>query len=204
MYWAMNKTQYAVIFVSVFVALAGFAATQFMRIEQPTVRSSGTALVGGPFKLTGHKGAEVTDQQFRGKYQLVFFGYTYCPDVCPAGLQVMTSALEKLGSAADNIQPLFITIDPERDTVPVLAAYMEHFHPRLIGLTGSPGDIAKVAKAYRVYYAKAGEAASEDYLMDHSSILYLMGPKGEFVKHFAYGTDVDALSEGIRAAIGAS
>jgi protein SCO1/2 len=144
----------------------------------------------------------VSDEKFRGRYMLVFFGYTYCPDVCPAGLQVMTSALEELGSAADNIQPLFITIDPKRDTVPVMASYVENFHPRLIGLTGTPQEIGDIAKAYRVYFKKAGDDA--DYLMDHSSILYLMGPKGEFVKHFAYGTDVAALAKEIKKAISAN
>ncbi len=184
------------------VAIGGLLAVQFMPSGAPPVRSSGTALVGGPIKLTDHKGAAASDEAFRGRYMLVFFGYTYCPDVCPAGLQVMTAALEELGAKADNIQPLFITIDPERDTVPVMASYVENFHPRLIGLTASPDEIATVAKAYRVYYKKAGDDA--DYLMDHSSILYLMGPEGEFVKHFAYGTDASALAREIEQAIAGS
>ncbi len=197
----MSRLHVTAILISAVIALAGLTAIQVMRPEQPTARSTGAALVGGPFGLTAHDGANVTDQQFRGKHMLIFFGYTYCPDVCPAGLQVMTGALEKLGSDADNIQPLFITIDPQRDTVPVLASYMEHFHPRLIGLTGTADEIADVAKAYRVYYKKAGNESGNDYLMDHSSILYLMGPTGQFVKHFAYGTDVDALAQEIRAAV---
>ena len=127
---------------------------------------------------------------------LVFFGYTYCPDVCPAGLQVMTSALDELGAGADVIQPLFITIDPERDTVEVMASYVENFHERMVGLTGSADQIAGVAKAYRVYYKKAGDDA--DYLMDHSSILYLMGPDGKFLKHYVYGTDAEALAKQIK------
>ncbi|MGI9462509.1 MAG: SCO family protein [Aestuariivirgaceae bacterium] len=197
----MKRSHFAAILISAVVAVTGLAAFQFMRTEPATVRSTGTALVGGPFVLTGHDGKKVADEQFRGKYMLVFFGYTYCPDVCPAGLQVMTGALEKLGSDAKDIQPLFITVDPERDTVPVLADYMGHFHPRLIGLTGTTGQIADVAKAYRVYYKKAGDESGNDYLMDHSSILYLMGPQGQFVKHFAYGTDIDALAGEIRAAV---
>ena len=146
----------------------------------------------------------MSDKDFLGGYTLVFFGYTFCPDVCPAGLQVMSAALDKLGPEADKIQPVFVTIDPERDTPDVMASYIGHFHPRLIGLTGSADDIAKAAKAYRVYYAKAkGEEGDdpEDYLMDHSSILYLMDPDGKFVKHFTYTTDVDKLALDIKAAI---
>ena len=168
-----------------------------------TTRSSGTALIGGSFELTRHDGIRVTNRDFEGSYSLLFFGYTYCPDVCPAGLQVMSAALEKLGDQADDIQPVFITIDPQRDTQDVMASYVENFHPRLIGLTGSDEDIARAAKAYRIYYAKAGgDETGQDYLMDHSSILYLMGPKGKFVKHFTYGTDAQALAAAIKSAIG--
>ena len=197
----MNRIVFAVSALLIATVVGGLAAMQYVRSDQPVMRTSGTALVGGPFRLTNHKGKQVTDEDFRGRHMLVFFGYTYCPDVCPAGLQVMTSALEQLGSKADTIQPLFITIDPERDTVPVLATYMEHFHPRLIGLTGKPDEIAGAAKAYRVYYKKAGDTSGDDYLMDHSSILYLMGPDGKFVKHFAYGSDAEALADGLRKAV---
>jgi protein SCO1/2 len=114
----------------------------------------------------------------------------------------MTAALGELGDAADKIQPIFVTIDPKRDTEEVLAEYVAAFDPRLVGLTGSEEEIATIAKAYRVYYAKTGDDAdSEDYLMDHSSIFYLMGPQGEFVKHFTYSTDVEAMAKDIRAAI---
>ena len=163
---------------------------------------TGTALVGGPFTLTDQDGKRVTDQAFRGKYMLIFFGYTYCPDFCPGELQVMSAALDELGSAGDKIQPIFITIDPARDTVDTMKIYVGNFHPRLIGLTGSEADIAAVAKAYRVYYARAkGSEDKPDYLMDHSTILYLMGPDGKFVKHFSYGTDAKVLAEGLREAI---
>ena len=161
-----------------------------------------SALVGGPFTLTDHNGRRVTDQDFRGKYMLIFFGFTYCPDVCPGELQVMSAALDELGAEADKIQPIFITIDPARDTPEAMKIYVANFHPRLLGLTGSPEDIAQVAKAYRVYYAKAGESEQQaDYLMDHSTILYLMGPDGKFVKHFTYGTQAKALAEALRETI---
>ena len=163
---------------------------------------SGTALVGGPFSLTDHLGRQATDASFRGKYMLIFFGFTYCPDVCPSELQVMSAALDELGPVGEKIQPVFITIDPARDTPEAMKLYVSNFHPRLVGLTGSDQDIAAVAKAYRVYYAKAkGAENSPDYLMDHSTIVYLMGPDGKFVKHFTYGTDVKALIDGLRLVI---
>ncbi len=171
--------------------------------ENGAVLTTGKALVGGAFKLTDQHGKTVSDTDFRGKYMLVAFGYTFCPDVCPAELQVITAALETLGPVTDRIQPVFITIDPERDTVPQLALYAGNFHPRLVLLTGSSAAIADVAKAYRVYYARAeGSAnAGRDYLMDHSSIIYLMGPDGQFVRHFTYTTDAAALAEQLKQAI---
>ncbi|WP_119388668.1 SCO family protein [Taklimakanibacter lacteus] len=163
---------------------------------------SGTALVGGPFTLTNQDGKRVTDQDFRGRYMLIFFGFTYCPDVCPGELQVMSAAIDQLGADGDRIQPIFVTIDPARDTPEAMKLYVSNFHPRMAGLTGSEADIAAVAKAYRVYYAKAkGSENSPDYLMDHSTILYLMGPDGKFVRHFTYSTDVKALADGLREVI---
>jgi cytochrome oxidase Cu insertion factor (SCO1/SenC/PrrC family) len=171
--------------------------------DNTAVLTTGKALVGGPFRLTDQHGKTVSDTDFRGKYMLVVFGYTFCPDVCPAELQVVTAALDALGPKAERIQPVFITIDPERDTVEQLAVYAGNFHPRLVLLTGSSAAIADVAKAYRVYYAKAEGSASagRDYLMDHSSIIYLMGPDGQFVRHFTYTTDAAALAEQLTQAI---
>ena len=153
------------------------------------------ALVGGPFSLVDQDGRRVTEKDFLGKYMLVFFGYTYCPDICPTELQVMSAALDQLGLEADRIQPIFVSIDPARDTPEVLKAYVANFGPRLIGLTGSPEEVAAIAKAYRAYYAKAGNGSTgTDYLMDHSSIIYLMGPDGRFVKHMPYTTDAAKLA----------
>jgi cytochrome oxidase Cu insertion factor (SCO1/SenC/PrrC family) len=156
---------------------------------------SGKALVGGAFTLTDNTGKRVTDQDFRGKYMLVFFGYTSCPDICPAGLQLMAGALEKLGAKAQSITPVFISVDPQRDTPEKLAAYVKNFDPRLVGLTGTPEEIAAVAKAYKVYYAKVpSKERPDDYTMDHTSIIYVMDPKGEFVTHFTPSTSVDELA----------
>lgn len=188
--------------VLVIAAVTGFVALWFTRSLPEGPITSGTALVGGPFSLTDQDGKRVTDQDFRGRYMLIFFGYTYCPDVCPSELQVMSAALDQLGSEADKIQPIFVTIDPARDTPETLKVYVSNFHPRLIGLTGSEAEIAAVANAYRVYYAKAkGSENKPDYLMDHGTILYLMGPDGKFVKHFTYGTEARGLAEALSQAI---
>jgi cytochrome oxidase Cu insertion factor (SCO1/SenC/PrrC family) len=156
---------------------------------------SGKALIGGAFTLTDNTGKRVTDQDFHGKYTLVFFGFTSCPDICPAGLQLMAGALEKLGTKAQRITPIFISVDPQRDTPEKLAAYVKNFDPRLVGLTGTPEEIAAVAKAYKVYYAKVpSKERPDDYTMDHTSIMYVMDPKGEFVTHFTPSTSADDMA----------
>jgi protein SCO1/2 len=143
----------------------------------------GTAsLVGGPFTLQNGNGQQVTDRDFRGKYMLVFFGYTFCPDVCPTTLSEVADAMDKLGAKADRLQPIFVSVDPKRDTPEVMKKYVAAFSPRLVGLTGSPEQIAAVAKEYRVYYAEHRTGPGpNDYSMDHSSVLYLMGPDGKFI-----------------------
>lgn len=167
------------------------------RLQAPTQAVSiGKADVGGPFTLTDHTGRQVTDKDFRGQYMLVFFGFTFCPDVCPSGLQVMAAALDQLGQKAERITPLFISVDPERDTPEQLAMYVSSFHPRLVGLTGTPEEIQNVAKAYRVYYRKVkDEKSTAEYTVDHTSIIYLMGPEGEFIAHFTHATPVATMAE---------
>ena len=140
------------------------------------------SLVGGPFTLEDSAGKPVSDRDFRGKYMLVYFGYTFCPDVCPTTLNEVADALDHLGTKANDLQPIFITVDPQRDTPAVVKQYTAAFSPKLIGLTGTPEQIAAVAKAYRVYYAEHRTGPGpNDYSMDHSSILYLMGPDGKFI-----------------------
>ena len=166
-----------------------------------TATGTGTALVGGPFTLTDQNGRKVSEKDFLGKYMLVFFGYTYCPDVCPTELQVMSAALDSLGAKADVVQPVFISVDPERDTPEVLKQYVGNFHPRLMGLTGTPEEIASVAKTYRVFFGRVENSGSDTYLMDHSTIMYLMDPQGKFLKHFSYSTDAAALAKALAEAI---
>jgi protein SCO1/2 len=183
---------FAAIMLLIAAVIGGYA---YMSRGPHQQQGSGVALVGGPFSLIDQDGRRVTEKDFLGKYILVFFGYTYCPDICPTELQVISAALDQMGPEAGRIQPIFVSIDPARDTPEVLKAYVANFGPRLIGLTGSPEEVAAIAKAYRAYYAKAGNGSTAtDYLMDHSSIIYLMGPDGRFVKHMPYTTDAAKLA----------
>ncbi len=142
--------------------------------------TSGRIAVGGPYALTDQDGQPRTSTDFRGKYQMVYFGYTFCPDVCPTTLAVMSAALDKMGIDQNRIVPVFITIDPDRDTPAVLKKYMAAFGPRFVGLTGKPDEIADVEKEFRVY-ARKQPLAGGKYGMDHSSVIYLMGPDGKLV-----------------------
>ena len=142
--------------------------------------TSGRIAVGGPYALTDQDGQPRTSTDFRGKYQMVYFGYTFCPDVCPTTLAVMSAALDKMGIDQSRIVPVFITIDPDRDTPAVLKKYMAAFGPRFVGLTGKPDEIADVEKEFRVY-ARKQPLAGGKYGMDHSSVIYLMGPDGKLV-----------------------
>lgn len=158
----------------------------------------GVAAIGGPFTLVDQNGKSRTDADFRGELMLVYFGYTFCPDICPTELQTMSEALDQLGKNAARVQPIFITVDPARDTVKAMKEYVSHFHPRMLGLTGTPDEVAAAARAYRVYYAKAeGKAGGEDYLMDHSGFVYLMGPDGRYLTHFTPQTSPKQMARAI-------
>jgi protein SCO1/2 len=163
----------------------------------PHVENSGKALIGGPFALTDQTGKTVTDQDFRGRYMLVFFGFTHCPDICPTELQVMAAALEALSpKEREEIVPVFITLDPERDTPEVMAAYVKNFGSGFVGLTGSPEAIAAAAKVYRIAYSKFQQyKLRSDYTIDHSALVYLMDKNGDYITHFAYGTPAAKLTE---------
>jgi protein SCO1/2 len=152
---------------------------------------------GGPFTLTAHDGRRVSDTDFRGRFLIVYFGYTSCIDLCPLDLALMSEALDGLGAAAERVQPLFITVDPAFDTPAVLAAYVKAFHPRLIGLTGSEAEIAAVAKAYRVHRRKLqpGPAIEARYLIDHGSLTYLMRPDGSFATLIPHGATAEAMTK---------
>jgi len=172
-------------------ALAGVLLWHQSR-QQPitagTVISTGTAAVGGDFTLTDQTGARRSTTTFRGKYMLVYFGFTSCPDVCPTTLAVMADALDGMGPARERIVPVFITIDPERDTAALIKSYMEGFGPQFVGFTGSVEEVEAVKKLYRVYGVKKAldeaKGITAGYGMDHSSVMYLMGPDGKIVTYW--------------------
>ena len=157
----------------------------------------GRGTVGGPFTLTDQTGNRRSDSEFRGKLMVVYFGYTFCPDVCPADLMAITQALDALGPAAKDVQPLFITIDPERDTA-MLAAYVAAFHPSLVGLTGSAQEVRKVANSYNAYYSIVPGARHGEYSIDHAGVIYLMGRNGEYLGFMPPQTSSDRLTDVLR------
>lgn len=158
--------------------------------------------IGGPFELVNGAGETVTEQDFRGQWMLVYFGYTFCPDVCPTSLGTAVAALDGMDPALEEkITPVFITVDPERDTPEVVGEYVSHFHPRMVGLTGTQEQVDAAVQGYRAYYKKQPQEDGP-YLMDHSAVTYLMNPEGEFVRHFSHGIAPDAMADGIREAMG--
>lgn len=182
--------------VGAVAALAVFPEARARLMPSAGVKVMGQALIGGPFTLTDHTGKRVTDQDFRGRNMLVFFGFTLCPDVCPSALQVVSAALDKLGPKADRFVPVLISVDPEHDTPAQLASYVQSFHPRLVGLTGTPAEIEAVVKAYRVYVRKVSDPKSTaGYTIDHTSLIYVMGPDGAYRTHFTHTTNADAMAE---------
>jgi len=193
-----------ILLATLLLAAVALAAIVWVALQGPmtNVRESGEAKVGGPFELVDETGATVTDADFAGKLKLIYFGFTFCPDVCPTELAKIAIALEELGPLADEVTPIFITIDPERDDVEAVAAYTDHFWPTMVGLTGSPEQIDAAAKAYRVYYRKVEDpGSSADYTMDHSSIIYLMGPDDGFIDFFSANATPEDIEEGIRKAL---
>ena len=159
--------------------------------------TSSSAAIGGPFILVDTSGKSVSDQTYRGKWMLIYFGYTFCPDACPTALNNISVALEKLGSEADKIQPLFITVDPKRDTPQVMSGYLKSFDHRIVGLTGSQSQTDGAAKAYRVYVAPQ-KSDGDDYIVDHSAYFYLMNPQGKFLNVIAGDAPGDQMADKLR------
>ena len=192
----MSDRKVTIVLATVFmaIAVAAILAVYVWRED-----GGGIARIGGPFVLVDHTGAERTEADLKGRHALIYFGYSFCPDVCPTALADMLIALDELGPAAARVQPVFITIDPDRDTPAVLKDYIPNFHPRLIGLSGSAAQVGKAARAYRVYYAKVDDPeAGDNYLMDHSSVIYLMDPDGRYLTHFSHGTGPETMAKRLR------
>jgi len=185
------------------VAIFGFGAWLNLRQGEPVEGTSTTGMVvgveiGGPFQLADQTGATFTDRDLAGDYALIYFGYTYCPDVCPTELGQIAAAIDELGADGARVRPVMITIDPERDTPEVLAEYVPLFHERLVGLTGTEAEIRSVAQAYRVLFRKFEDPSYTNYLMDHSSFVYLLAPDGGVVGMFRYGTAPEEMAAAIR------
>lgn len=191
-----------ILFLLISVIVIGKA--MFSDEEQPVTgtQSHGEALIGGPFSLTNHTGEVFTESNLLGKYSLIYFGFTYCPEICPSALSVISNTLDEMGSDADAIIPVFITVDPERDTQEVLAEYVTNFHDHLVGLTGTSEQIKQAADAYKVYYVKQEQKDSAiGYLVDHSSYIFLMGPDGKYITHFPHTVAQGELADKLKAAI---
>ena len=175
----------------------------------PTASGGGMQLpagmsLGGPFELTNQAGQAVTERAFAGRWLLVYFGFTYCPDICPTELGTMASALDAMGPAGEAVTPILITIDPQRDTPAQLADYVPRFHPRMQGLTGTPEQVAAAARRYRVYFARVQRPDMTDYLMDHSSFIYLVGPDARVRALFRPETSPEALAAAVQAQLRAA
>lgn len=209
----MKQARMVVAILLLVVAAGGFwyafQAGHFGSSSDSASDGAARIKIGGPFELTNQFGETVRASDFQGQHMLIFFGYTYCPDVCPTTLTTISMALDELGASADKVVPVFVTVDPERDTPEFLEEYLQHFHPAIQGLTGTPEQIKQVAKAYGVYYAKVKEGGDvseddDDYLMDHTAITFLMGPDGQYSAHFGHDTTVDAMAEKLSGILAAS
>ena len=201
------------IFIATVAALGAYALFLFLSAQQEstdvlqikeTTEDQNVVSIGGDFILTDIRGHQKDTRKLRGRFLLVYFGYSYCPDICPAALDHITQALHQLGQQGKKIQPIFITVDPTRDTAIQLKDYMQNFHPTFLALRGTEEELKDVTKKFKVFARKvkedgtplkAGENIGEDYLIDHSSIIYLISPKGRFVAHFNHLTPPDILAE---------
>lgn len=177
----MVKKRLHLIFV-LYVVIGLGAAVAYYILSHAERNPSESSIVapnfGGPFTLTDHTGKKVTEKDFEGTARLIYFGFIFCPAICPTELAKISKVLDLLGDKSNQITPIFITIDPNRDTQKVMADYVTLFHPRLIGLTGTPEQIAQAAKGYKVYYAKVDDPSLSDYTMDHSSYIYFIDTEG--------------------------
>jgi len=188
----MSRTMKALlgVWIAVLVGAASWIGWDAMQGGQPAI--------GGPFSLVDQNGHTVTNDTLKGKPTLIYFGYTFCPDVCPTSLLLMETAIDKLGpDAAKKVNLVFITIDPERDTQKLIKDYVGNFGPTFIGLTGTPEQAAAAARVYRVYYQKVPGKDGAPYLMDHSSIVYLLDRNGRFVTHFTHEAKAEAIAAGV-------
>ncbi len=202
--WLLIATAAAIVGAQlVLQTITNDQATRTAEEQARTAKEVAREVVTGEFSLIDHHGNPVKDEDYRGYWLLIFFGYTHCPDVCPTSLGVVGLVMDELGPDADKVQPLFITIDPARDTPEIMAEYVADFHPRIIGLSGSSEQIKAAAHSHRAYYAKAPtmeglEEVVGEYAMDHSAYLYLMDSEGVYAHVFSPTDTVEEIAAGIR------
>ena len=206
--WLFRSADRAVIALAILGVAAAGSFLSWKIITGKTPYSADSTVAGStePFSLTDHLGRRVTADSFKGKFALVSFGYTFCPDVCPTTLNTLSISLDMLGDRARMLVAAFVTIDPERDTAELLRAYIANFNPGILGLTGSPENIRTLAKAYRVYYARAAGTAEDDrdYLMEHSAGIYLIDPQGGIVRTFPHTASPEEIVEAVKAKLPAA
>jgi protein SCO1/2 len=187
----MNETFKRLVCLLAALALAGCSGGS----EEPPLKG---AAIGGPFTLTDQDGRPATERDFAGRYRIMYFGFTHCPDVCPTDLAVIGQALRRFEKSdparAARVTPIFVSVDPERDTPAVLKEYVAAFHPRLVGLTGTPQQVAETAKRYGVYYGREEAGAGGGYNVNHSRLAELIGPKGEPIALLPYEKGAEALA----------
>ncbi|MDX2073314.1 MAG: SCO family protein [Alphaproteobacteria bacterium] len=185
----MNKFLSIILLLMLVFTSVALLATKDNTSSMPPDSGSGKAAIGGAFTLTDQNGKQVSDAEFRGKQMLVFFGFTRCPEICPTTMATISSTMDSLGEKAGHIVPVFISVDSKHDTPERIKDFLSNFNPRIVGLTGSEEQIKEVASLYKTYYAEQGD------LMDHSSLIYWMNEKGEYIKHFPYTISADELAK---------
>jgi len=191
--------------VAMAVAIGWYIDNNNRQIRTGTVTGTGTALIGGDFSLVDQNGQRRTAADFAGQYLLVYFGFTHCVDACPLALLAMSQALDRLPpEIVDKVQPLFITVDPARDDQAQVALYLQNFHPKTIGLTGTPEEIAAAAKVYRVPFEAPEPDENGNYQVQHGTLIYLMAPDGTFLAHFDHVTPASEIAESLQRFVGGS
>ncbi len=193
-------TRLLLILAVILIALLGLYVATMPPSEEVGAKGDAAVLIGGDFSLVNHRGQPVTPADYRGKLLLIYFGFTYCPDVCPTELQKISAVLDQLSDQERaGVVPLFITVDPERDTVEQMALYLSNFHPAIVGLTGTAEQIKEAAGLYRIYMQKVeDEGSSAGYTMDHSNLVYLMDGDNHYLKHFTGRATVTDMVKAIR------